>query len=276
LPANTFQDVDSGDHLSLTAVLSNGSVLPSWLSFDALAGAFSGTPGPGDAGSFDVKLTATDMSGLAAAETFHFTVNGATTTHPPLITSDGGGDTASVIITDDSRYVARVHATDPDPGTKVTYSILGGADQKLFTIDAKTGVLSFKSKPKDGHSYEVTVAASDGSLQDTQAVKVHVAKGVMEFGNPEAADTFVFKPHFGLAIVNNFDAGSPAHDVLELEHTLFRHADANMSPAALLKLIEGHSFQFGRDTVIFTDTHDIIDLRNTSLHNLTAHDFVVT
>ena len=136
-----------------------------------------------------------------------------------------------MIITDDTRYVATVHAVDPQPGTTITYSIVGGADQKLFAIDPKNGVLTFKKEPQDGHSYDVTVAASDGSLQDTQAIKVQVANGVFEFGNGGAGDTFVFKPHFGLAVIKNFDAASSTHDVLELDHTLFRNADFNASQA---------------------------------------------
>ena len=269
----SFQDADSGDHLTFAATLSDGTTLPSWLAFNAATTTLSGTPGAGDVGGFDVKVTATDTSGLMAVDNFHFTVAGVTTNHPPLINSDGGGGTASIIITDDSKYVTTVHATDPDPSSKIVYSIVGGANQKLFSIDAKTGVLSFKTQPRDGHDCQVTIAASDGSLQDTQAIKVQVANGPFESGNTAVADTFEFGPNFGLAIVNNFDATSSHHDVLELDHALFRHADVNMSAKALQDLIDSHSFQLGHDTVIVTDTHDVIDLRNFELHKLTAGDF---
>jgi Putative Ig domain/Bacterial cadherin-like domain/RTX calcium-binding nonapeptide repeat (4 copies) len=276
LPANTFQDPDNGDHLTLAATTSNGTALPAWLGFNPTTGAFSGTAGLADVGAFDVTVTATDTGGLRATDTFHFSVLAPSTDHPPVITSDGGGDTASVIITDDSKYVSTVHAVDPDLGTTPAFSIIGGSDQKLFAIDPNTGVLSFKSTPRDGHGYQVTVAASDGSLQDAQAITVHVANGPLEFSNPGVADTFVFKPHFGLAIVSNFDPTSPNHDVIQFDHTLFHNADVNASPAAILNLIEDHSYQLSRDVVIVTDTHDVIDLRNTSLHSLTAHDFIMT
>ena len=36
LPANTFQDIDNGDHLTLSATLSNGTALPSWLTLTPL------------------------------------------------------------------------------------------------------------------------------------------------------------------------------------------------------------------------------------------------
>ena len=129
---------------------------------------------------------------------------------------------------------------------------------------------------KDGHSYQVKVAASDGTLQDTQTINVQVAKGVFESGNTNVADTFVFKPEFGLAIVNNFDAKSATHDVLGLDHRLFRNADIHASSEEIMDLIDHHSFQFGRDVIIVTDTFDVIDLRNTNLHSLTAKDFLLT
>jgi hypothetical protein len=56
---------------------------------------------------------------------------------------------------------------------------------------------------------------------------------------------------------------------------LFRHTDPTASTAAIFGLIEDHSFQLGHDVVIVTDSLDVIDLRNTSLHSLTAHDFAL-
>ena len=58
VPANTFTDPDVGDTLTLSATLANGSALPSWLSFNAATGAFSGTPANGDVGTISVKVTA--------------------------------------------------------------------------------------------------------------------------------------------------------------------------------------------------------------------------
>ncbi|WLA39706.1 putative Ig domain-containing protein [Bradyrhizobium elkanii] len=271
LPANTFQDADSGDHLTLAATLANGTALPSWLTFNAATGIFSGTPGPSNAGGLDIKVTATDTSGSAASDIFHMTV----INHAPIITSDGAEGAASIIITDDTKYVDTVRATDPDPNTTIKYSIVGGQDQKLFTMDAKSGALSFKSMPQDGRSYQVQVAASDGALQDTQTIKVQVARGAFEFGNANVADTFVFKSGFGLAIVSNFDATSSNHDMLELDHALFRQADIHASPGSSFDVIQHHSFQLGSDVIILTDTRDVIDLRSTNLHSLTAMDFIL-
>jgi hypothetical protein len=55
---SSFIDDDGNNTLTLTASLNNGNPLPSWLSFDASSGTFSGTPD--ETGSFIVKVTATD------------------------------------------------------------------------------------------------------------------------------------------------------------------------------------------------------------------------
>ena len=57
---------------------------------------------------------------------------------------------------------------------------------------------------------------------------------------------------------------------------LFRDADPNASPSAIFDLIKDHSFQFGHDVAIVTDALDVIDLRNTNLRDLSAHDFILT
>ena len=100
----------------------------------------------------------------------------------PVITSDGGGATAAVNVAENSTAVTTVTASDPDPGTLFTYSIVGGADAAQFTINATTGVLSFVAAPNfeaptdagGNNVYDVTVQVSDGSLTDTQAIAVTV------------------------------------------------------------------------------------------------------
>ena len=59
--------------LTYTATLSDGSALPSWLSFDANTRTFTGTPLNADVGNISVKVTVTDGS-LSATDTFILTV----------------------------------------------------------------------------------------------------------------------------------------------------------------------------------------------------------
>jgi hypothetical protein len=80
--ANTFTDPDSGDVLSYSAKLANGSNLPTWLTFDAATRTFAGTPAAGDAGNLSIAVTATDKGGLTVASNFGLNVTAAVV--PPI------------------------------------------------------------------------------------------------------------------------------------------------------------------------------------------------
>ncbi len=73
-PSNTFSDPDTGDTLTYTALLSDDSALPTWLTFTPATRTFSGTPAAADAGTLSIKVTASDGS-LSAEDTFTLTVN---------------------------------------------------------------------------------------------------------------------------------------------------------------------------------------------------------
>ncbi|PUE29292.1 hypothetical protein B9Z39_04280 [Limnohabitans sp. JirII-29] len=66
--ASAFTDADSSDTLTYTATLSDGSALPSWLTFDASTRTFSGTPPTGTtAETLSLKVTATDKAHATAS-----------------------------------------------------------------------------------------------------------------------------------------------------------------------------------------------------------------
>lgn len=99
----------------------------------------------------------------------------------PVITSNGGGNTAAINYAENGvGPVTTVTSSDID-GPARTYSI-SGTDAALFDIDSGTGALTFKASPDfetradangDG-VYELTVVASDGSLSDSQALSITV------------------------------------------------------------------------------------------------------
>lgn len=99
----------------------------------------------------------------------------------PAITSNGGGDTASISVFENVTAVTTVTSTDLD-GPAPVYSISGGADASKFSIGAATGVLTFKlapdfEAPTDvglNNVYDVIVRAFDGTFADTQAIAVTV------------------------------------------------------------------------------------------------------
>jgi hypothetical protein len=114
-PANTFADTDVGDSLTYTTTLTGGSALPGWLSFDAGARNYSGTPLNADVGTLTLVLTATDTSSVAVTDTFVLTVTN--TNDPPTFSS-----TPVTSAAEDITYTYAVTASDVDVGDILTIS----------------------------------------------------------------------------------------------------------------------------------------------------------
>ena len=72
-PENTFTDED-GDVLTYTATKSDGTALPSWLTFTAETRTFWGAPQVSDAGTVSVTVTASDGT-ASVSDTFDITVD---------------------------------------------------------------------------------------------------------------------------------------------------------------------------------------------------------
>src|SRR5205085_1987534 len=136
---------------------------------------------PGSAASSNVygvvvQVNDNGVSGAATpslSATQAVTVTVTNVNEAPIITSNGGGDTATVGVTVGATAVTTVAATDPNAGNTLTYSIIGGSESTSFSISAG-GALAFKSAAVAG-TFHVNVAASDGSLSDTQALTVTVS-----------------------------------------------------------------------------------------------------
>jgi hypothetical protein len=130
---------------------------------------------------YEVRVQVFDGS-LADTQDLSVSVTQVFPNQPPTIISNGGGNTASASVVENTLAVADVDATDPNPGDTLTYALAGGADAGRFQIDGTTGVLSFTTAadfeaPADANGdnvYEVVVSVSDGLLDDTQALSVSV------------------------------------------------------------------------------------------------------
>lgn len=117
---------------------------------------------------------------------------------PPRITSGGGGESTSVVRAENVTRVTTVAATGQVPGAALAYTIAGGADASLFTIDRKTGVLSFANAPDfespndagRNNVYEVNVRVSDSYQTDEQAVVVRVFD-INEITGSDKADRLI-------------------------------------------------------------------------------------
>jgi len=165
LASNVFADVDAGDSLTYTASLSSGAPLPSWLSFDAATRTFSGTPGNGDVGIIDMKVTATDSGSETVSDNFSLTVtntNDAPTVANPI---------ADQITAEDSdlnfQLASNVFA-DLDQGDSLTYtaSLSSGAPlPSWLSFDAATRTFSGTPGNGDVGAIDVKVTATDGGSE---------------------------------------------------------------------------------------------------------------
>src|SRR5205814_1334431 len=105
---------------------------------------------PTDTGTNNVYIgTAPGSDGAGSTDTQTISVRvTAVNDNNPVITSNGGGATASVSVAENTAAVTTVTATDADlPAQTLSYAISGGADAATFTINATSGALSFVSAP---------------------------------------------------------------------------------------------------------------------------------
>ena len=147
--------------------------------------------------TISVRASYTDGQGFAETITSSPTGSVAGTNLAPEITSNGGGAAAAVLVAENTATVTTVVATDANAGATLAYSIVGGADAALFTINAGTGALSFVTAPDfeapadvDGNNvYDVVVRVSDGGLADTQAIAITVANAAPQIASNGGGQT---------------------------------------------------------------------------------------
>ena len=179
-------DVDAGTPLTYSIA---GGPDAARFAIDGVTGElrFSAAPNferPSDVGRnnvYDVTVQVSDGQGGTATQSISVRVTDVN--EAPRITSNRGGDVASVTIRENGSAVTTVRATDPDRGARITYSVVGGADAVLFTINPSTGVLRFSSAPNfeqptdtdRNNVYQVVVQASDArGGTDSQVISVRV------------------------------------------------------------------------------------------------------
>ncbi|MFJ5448029.1 putative Ig domain-containing protein [Pectobacterium carotovorum] len=161
IPAGTFTDPD-GDTLTLSATLADGTALPSWLTFNAATGTFSGTPGNGDVGNLSIRVTATDGSNASVSTTFGLTVTNANdapvvaTPIPPQSVAQGGGFNFTV---PDGTF------SDPDGDTLTLSATLanGSPLPSWLRFDPTIGTFSGTPSNADVGTLVIRVTATDGS-----------------------------------------------------------------------------------------------------------------
>jgi hypothetical protein len=180
----TAIDVNSNDPDGNTVTYSiTGGADASLFSINSSTGlvTFNNAPNfeaPSDAGGnniYDFQVTVRDSGGLSDVENISVTVTNVNET--PTITSS---NSASVV--ENQTTAIDVNSNDPD-GNTVTYSITGGADASLFSINSSTGLVTFNNAPNfeapsdaggnNIYDFQVTVRDS-GGLSDVENINITV------------------------------------------------------------------------------------------------------
>ena len=153
--------------------------LPAGLSLNTTTGVISGTP---TVAATSATYTVRATSAAACSSTYALTIE-VSDNPPPVITGPNGtgtttASTAAKSIPENTTAVGTYTANEA-----VTWSISGGADAALFSLNPSTGALSFNTAPKfatptdadANNTYIVTVLATDNvGNTTTQTITVTV------------------------------------------------------------------------------------------------------
>lgn len=182
---------DASGHGEGTGYIGSRAITANGIGVGTIATTFTVSEPP--AGTI-LTATATDSAGMTSEFSLNITVS-TTPNDPPAITSLGAGSTATVQVAENLTAVTTVTATDNN-GDTLSFSLSGGADQALFSINPTTGALQFNTaanheSPADANLdnvYEVEVTVSDGrGGTDTQTIAVTVtdaAEGSVQISAP--------------------------------------------------------------------------------------------
>jgi hypothetical protein len=204
VPADTFADADfiHGDSLSYSAKMADGSVLPTWLSFDAVSQNFCGTPANADVGTVQVKVIATDTGGLAAESTFRITVDNVNDIPVAVIPL---ADRQAARNTDISWQLPVGSFADVDQDDVLSYSAQladGSALPSWLRFDAATQIFSGHVPKGAKGSMDIQIIASDGHGAQS------IASDIFELSFAKEHDG----GHGNEGVGNGQDAPPPGHD----------------------------------------------------------------
>ncbi len=159
--------------------------------------------GGDDPDLFTIDAASGNLSFLSAPDYENPADDGGDNTYSVEITASDGVNDVSQIITvsvinvndnvpiwnpanppsmdENTLEVGTYTATDDDGGS-LEYTVTGGADADLFTIDAASGLLSFRASPDyenpadagGDNTYSVEITASDGKTPITQTITISV------------------------------------------------------------------------------------------------------
>ena len=166
---DVFSDVDTGDTLTYTAMLTNGLALPMGLSFTPSTRTFN-IATTLDVGIYTIRVTAEDSESLSATDTFSVTVSTA-----PVVANSIDDETTfafeeegRITIADSSDIMSNVFS-DADTGDTLTYTVM------LVVVDPTDSTRTILTDPPSG--IRVSTETTSGVTTTTLVISDTVATG---------------------------------------------------------------------------------------------------
>lgn len=237
--ASAFADVDV-DVLTFTAQLADGSVLPTWLSFDSATRTFSGTPTNGDVEILSINVTADDNNNTV---TDNFTLTVTDTNDAPTVANPIADQTASEDSAFNFTFAANTFA-DIDAGNVLIYSAQlanGSALPAWLSFNAATRTFSGTPLESDAGNIVIVVNENDGnggSVSDNFVLSIQPTN--------DAPETV------GLSAVNNIeDAAGDTVDLFaaftddrdaphQLHYSVVSNSNPTLVAGAVIDPVTGH------------------------------------
>jgi Ca2+-binding RTX toxin-like protein len=187
----TFFDADPSDRLAYSARLASGSALPEWMHFDPNAGVLAGIPGNADVGNVQVAITASDLAGASAGQTF--TVHVVNVNDAPVAVGSLAGWTLTA--GDVATYAVPSSAfTDCDVGDSLSLSATLADGRPLpswMKFDAASRNFSGAPMPSDAGDLLLKVTATDAAgAFASQSLALQIKPGLTLQGS-SGSDTLI-------------------------------------------------------------------------------------
>jgi hypothetical protein len=141
LPLDVFSDVEDGIDLSYAFLLSDGSPLPAWLTFDPTTLAFTGTPTEADVGELTITVTATDSEGLSVSDEFVLVVDANATAQVTQLSTN----TNDVFKISSNNTTARLQVTVTERNSSLVNELIA------FTVDDDNGTINGIAPGAEGY-----------------------------------------------------------------------------------------------------------------------------
>ena len=195
---DAFDDIDLGDSLTFSAVENGESSLPGWLTFNPATRTFSGTPANDQVGTWTITVTAIDLSGATAEDTFEIVVNNVN--DGPVV--DAGIPDQTAFEDQEFSYPIPVNAfADVDVGDNLTYEISGEGTLAAW-LCYESATQSLCGTPLNAHVGSNLVHVTARDAQGT-SVSTSFTLTVQPVNDPPVVDTPV------ITLIPDYDRQAP-------------------------------------------------------------------